>query len=160
MDKAICEALGLAANATAADAVVAIAALKAAQETALNAAQHPDPERFVPRADHDLALNRITAFEADEKAREETAITAAVDAAIVARKFTPASKADGLATCKDIGLERFGKMIDAMPALIPDGKSTNKPAAGAATLTDEQAWAANQLDLTAEEYLKTLSTEA
>ena len=132
MDKAICEALGLAANATAADAVVAIAALKAAQETALNAATHPDPERFVPRPDHELALNRIRDFETAEKAREEAAMNAAVDAAVVAKKIAPASKADWLATCKDIGLERFGKMLATMPPLIPDGKPSTKPAAGAA----------------------------
>lgn len=164
MDKAICEALGLAANATPADAVVAITALKAEQETALNAAAHPDPERFVPRADHDLALNRITAFEADEKARQETAINAAVDAAVdaavAAGKIAPASKEYHVATCKAVGLEKFQAMVGTMPAIAAPGKPGAKPAAGAAMLTDEQAWACNQLGIDPDVYAKSLSTEA
>lgn len=160
MDKAICEALGLAANATAADAVVAITALKAEQAKALNAAAHPDPERFVPRADHDLALNRITAFEADEKARQETAITAAVDAAIAAGKVAPASKEYHVATCRAVGLEKFQAMVGAMPAIAARGEPSVKPAGGTATLTDEQAWACNQLGIDPAVYAKSLSTEA
>lgn len=160
MDKAICEALGLAANATAADAVVAITALKAEQAKALNAAAHPDPERFVPRADHDLALNRITAFEADEKARQETAITAAVDAAIAAGKVAPASREYHVATCKAVGIEKFQAMVGAMPAIAARGEPTPKPAGGTAKLTDEQAWACNELGIDPAVYAKSLSTEA
>ena len=160
MDKAICEALGLAATATAADVVVAITALKAEQAKALNAAAHPDPERFVPRADHDLALNRITAFEADEKARQETAVTAAVDAAIAAGKVAPASREYHVATCKAVGIEKFQAMVGAMPAIAARGEPNPKPATGTATLTDEQAWACNQLGIDPEVYAKSLSTEA
>ncbi len=160
MDKAICEALGLAANATAADAVVAITALKAEQAKALNAAAHPDPERFVPRADHDLALNRITAFETDEKARNEAAINAAVDAAVAAGKVAPASKEYHVATCKAVGLEKFQAMVAAMPAIASPGNPAPKPATGAAVLTAEQAWACNSLGIDPADYAKSLSTEA
>jgi len=120
MDKAVLDALGLAATATAADAVLAINALKADTATALNRAEAPDPARFVPRADHDLALNRITAFEAEAKARREAEITAAVDAAVTAGKIAPASKAFHMAACRmEGGLDLFTAMVGAAPVIAP-----------------------------------------
>ncbi|MCA8880383.1 MAG: hypothetical protein KDA73_10615 [Rhodobacteraceae bacterium] len=127
MDKAICEALGLAADATAADAVVAITRLKDAKAVALNAADHPDPGKFVPKADHELALNRIREFEADETARNETAVGAAVDAAVAAGKIAPASKEYHLATCKAVGIEKFQQMVGTLP-VIAGGTRTETPA--------------------------------
>jgi hypothetical protein len=140
MDKAVLDALGLAASSTAADAVVAINALKADTATALNRAQTPDPERFVPKADHQLALNRITAFEAEAKARQEAEIVAAVDAAVTAGKVAPASKDYHLAACRqEGGLERFTAMIKAAPVIAPasglDGKT---PKAADLALNTEQ----------------------
>jgi len=120
MDKAVLDALGLAATATAADAVSAINALKADTATALNRAEAPDPARFVPRADHDLALNRITAFETEAKARREAEIAAAVDAAVTAGKIAPASKDYHLAACRmEGGLDRFTAMVGAAPVIAP-----------------------------------------
>jgi phage I-like protein len=128
MDKAVLDALGLTATATAADAVLAINALKSETSLALNRAQTPDPEKFVPKADHQLALNRITAFEAEAKARQEAEIVAAVDAAVTAGKIAPASKDYHLAACRqDGGLDRFAAMIKAAPVIAPasglDGKT-------------------------------------
>ena len=155
MDKAICEALGLAATATAADVVVAITALKAEQAKALNAAAHPDPERFVPRADHDLALNRITAFEADEKARAEAAINAAVDAAVAAGKIAPASKEYHVATCKAVGLDKFKAMVGAMPALTTLPKPAGAQSAGTSDLSAEEVAVCAQLGIDPADFAKT-----
>lgn len=127
MDQSVLEALGLQPGATAAEAVVAINAMKTATATALNAAQAPDPAQFVPRADHALALNRIAAFEAAETAAREAKIVETVDAAVAAGKIAPASKDYHLAACRqDGGLDRFAAMVASSPVIAPpsglDGK--------------------------------------
>ncbi len=118
MDKAVLEALGLNTDATAAQAVVAITKLRDAERLALNSAQMPDASKFVPMADHQLALNRIATFTADEKSREEANIIAAVDAAVTAGKIAPASKDYHLASCRvEGGLERFTAFVAASPEI-------------------------------------------
>jgi phage I-like protein len=127
MDKAVLEALGLALTATAEDAVAAIKQLKADKTLALNSAQTPDPALFVPKADHQLALNRLTEFDTAEKARAETAITASVDAAIAAGKVSPASKEYHLASCRsEGGLDRFNAFIGTAPVIAPAGQMDGK----------------------------------
>jgi phage I-like protein len=140
MDKAVLDALGLTATATAADAVLAINALKSDKALALNRAEAPDPERFVPKADHVLALNRITAFEAEAKARREAEITAAVDAAVTAGKVAPASRDYHLAACRqDGGLERFTAMVAASPVIAgASGLDGRQPEEKALALNVEQ----------------------
>lgn len=134
MDTAVLEALGLKPTATAADAVVAINRLTSDKDVALNAAKMPDPDKFVPKADHDLALNRITTFEAEAKTRVEAEITAAVDAAVAAGKVAPASKDYHLASCRaEGGLARFKAMVDAAPTLLGGDKVVAKAKAGAVT---------------------------
>lgn len=128
MDKAVLEALGLPAASTAADAIVAINAIKVDRDTARNAAQTPDPAKFVPTADHQLALNRIRTFEEAETARRDGEITAAVEGAIAAGKVAPASKDYHIAACRiDGGLDRFKSFIASAPVFAPpsglDGKT-------------------------------------
>lgn len=133
MDPAVLEALSLKPTATAAEAVLAINTLKAAEQLALNRAATPDPEKFVPRADHQLALNRLAAFEEGEKARAEEAAVAAVDAAVAAGRVAPSSRDYHLATCRqDGGLDRFKAFVAAQPALV-------QPAAAAAVTTGSDA---------------------
>lgn len=128
MDKAVLEALGLKADATAADAVVAINRMQQDRETALNAAQHPDPTLFVPKADYQLALNRITDFETADKARADAEITQAVDDAVAAGKIAPASKDYHLASCRaEGGLDRFRTMIAAAPQITAPAAPQKKP---------------------------------
>ena len=137
MDTAVLEALGLKPTATAADAVVAINRLTSDKDVALNAAKLPDPEKFVPKADHDLALNRITTFEADAKVRADAEITAAVDQAVAAGKIAPASKEYHLASCRaEGGLARFQAMVAAAPKLLDGDKTTAKAKAGATAALD------------------------
>ncbi len=128
MDRAVLEALGLNATATAADAVVAITTLRGERDTARNAAQTPDPARFVPVADHQLALNRIQTFEAEATARRDAAINTAVDGAIAAGKIAPSSRDFYIAACRaEGGLDRFTSHIASAPVVVPssglDGKS-------------------------------------
>ena len=143
MDRAVLEALGLPAAATAQDALVAINAIKTERDTARNAVQTPDPTKFVPAADHQLALNRIQAFETAETARRNAEIEAAVDAAIAAGKVAPASKDFHVAACRaDGGFDRFKAYIGAAPVVAPpsglDGQKPEGTAANAQALTADE----------------------
>lgn len=131
MDKDVLEALGLNSDATPAQAVTAITALKAAETTAMNRAQTPDPALFVPRADFELALNRASQFETAEAEREELAINTALDDAVTAGKIAPASRDYHLASCQaEGGLARFQSMIAASPVIAGgsglDGKDPDE----------------------------------
>lgn len=155
MDKAVLEALGLNSDASAADAVVAINKLKEARDTALNSAQQPDPEKFVPKADYDLAINKVSEFEQAEQARAEEAINTAVDAAIEAGKIAPSSRDFHVAACKASGVEAFNSMIEGLPKIGGktdlDGKQPGKT--GTALNAEEKA-AADALGISHEDYAK------
>ncbi len=155
LDNAVLEALGLNSSATAADAVVAINKLREARDTALNQAQTPDPEKWVPKADHELALNRITSFEEGEKARADEAINTAVDAAIEAGKIAPASRDYHVAACRaEGGLDRFTAAMGVTPAI---GKGSDldkkKPGKDAKALTAEEVAVCHQFGMTEEEFI-------
>jgi phage I-like protein len=62
---AIARALGIADTADEAACITAINSLRQERQTALNAAQHPDPTRFAPRDELTVALNRATTAEAE-----------------------------------------------------------------------------------------------
>lgn len=143
MDRAVLEALGLPAAATAQDALVAINAIKTERDTARNAVQTPDPTKFVPAADHQLALNRIATFEQAETARRDAEIGAAVDAAIAAGKIAPSSKEFHVAACRaEGGFDRFKAFIGTAPVIAPasglDGQKPEGVAANAEALTAEE----------------------
>lgn len=121
MDAAVLQALGLKEGASAADAVIAITKLRTDADTALNRAANPDPTQFVPRADYDLATNRVSELEAEMTAHREDEITAAVDAAVAAGKIAPASRDYHLAVCRtEGGLEQFQTFIGAAPVIVPN----------------------------------------
>jgi phage I-like protein len=141
MDKDVLEALGLNTDATSADAVTAIGKLKTAEATALNRAENPDSTKFVPRADYDLALNRVSTFEDAEKSRQSADVTATVEAAIAAGKIAPASRDYHIAACKaDDGLKNFKAMVDASPEIAAN-----------TALDDKKPGTTTKTDLTAEE---------
>lgn len=116
MDKELLKKLGLAETATAADAIAAIDKL----QTAANAAK-PSLTEFVPRADHDLALNRAETAEralADrQKADHDEKVARAIEEAIRGGKIAPASKGFYEATCATAeGLTNFLEFVAAQPS--------------------------------------------
>ncbi len=162
MDPAVLEALGLAPNASAADAVVAINRLREERALALNRAEAPDPDKFVPRETHELALNRVRALEEAEAARLEAEITEAVDAAVEAGKVAPANRDFYLAACRaEGGLERFRAAMENAPVVVseaPGGASapaaqTSGGTAGAARLGEEELAVCRQLGISPEEFV-------
>lgn len=161
MDKAVLEALGLKADATTADAVVAINALQKARDTALNSAAHPDPEKFIPKADHQLALNRIATFEADAKTRTEADIVATVDAAVAAGKVAPASKDYHLASCRaEGGLERFKAYVAAAPVIAGGATPPKKADADPVALNAEERQVCAIMGMKPEEFAAQKAAQA
>ncbi len=154
MNTAILKALGLKDNASETDVLAAINTMQSDHATALNNAAIPDPGKFVPKADHDLALNRISTFEKAKKETEEVAINTAVDAAIEGGKVAPASRDYHIAACKqDGGLKRFQTMVGASPEIAGKSDLDKKdPAKNKTQLSDEEVAVCKQLGMTEEEF--------
>lgn len=122
-------ALGLAATATAEQAINHVTKMQGDLATALNHASQPPLDKFVPKADYDAVLAKATNAEqklADqEKATLETAINAEIDAALKAGKITPATKDYHVAQCRqEGGLDRFKAFCQAAPTVAADTSST------------------------------------
>jgi phage I-like protein len=136
MDAAVLKALGLNSEASAADAVVAITTLKRDAETALNRAASPDPAQFVPRADYDIATNRVSDLEKQVAEARNAEIEAEIDAAVEAGKIAPSSRDYHLAVCRsEGGLEQFRSFVGQSPVIAPD-KRTAKTTTTAKTDKD------------------------
>lgn len=141
---AILNALGLATQATDEDVVKAIDALKAERQTALNRAEHPPLELFVPRADHDAAVQRALNAEqalADDRGKQlEAQIEIAINAALEAKKITPATADYHRALCRqEGGLARFAEYVRAAPVIAAGKDVTTKPPEGEVALNSMQA---------------------
>lgn len=113
---AIRQALGLKDDANDADAVLAIGDLKNNYQTALNSAQSPSLEKFVPRADHDLVLAKNgeleTALNTERAGKRDAEINTLIDQAIADGKITPATREFYVATCNQQGgIEHFKTFI-------------------------------------------------
>lgn len=141
MEPTVLEALGLKKDATPQDVVSAIHSIKADRDTAKNSAKAIDTSSFVPRADHDLALNKIKAFEEVEVKRGEAAIVAAVDAATKDGKIAPSTRDYHLAACRqDGGLDRFKNHIKTAPSITdPSGLDKNPTENSSALSAEEKA---------------------
>lgn len=156
---ALAAALGVAADADEATALTAIESLK----TATNR-EASNLERYVPRADYDQVLERATNAEQRLRQHEtdthKTAVDAAIDSALQARKIAPTSVEYHRASCSDrAGLERFQAFVASAPVIAPDAPIEGRPPATTKTaLNAEQQQAARLLGLTPEEYAKRLPT--
>jgi phage I-like protein len=146
MDKALLAALGLADTATAQDAIAAVNQLKDDKTVALNAAETPPADKYVPMAQHQetvKALNERTAeIEQIRKARKEAAADALVDDAVKAGKVAPGAREH----FRGLALNSFDATkaaIDALPVVIAAGEkdeTRKEPSQGAGELTaDEKA---------------------
>lgn len=163
MTPEIARALGLPEAATAADAVVAINALKAEKQVALNAAQHPPADRFVPIEQHTqtlVALNNATS-ELDQIRQETvtTRATALVDDAVKAGKVTPASR-DAYLRLALNSYDDASAAIATLPVIVrpgadPDLDRDLPPSGDGKTLTAGQIALCRQLGISETDYLAT-----
>ncbi|MDW7643444.1 MAG: phage protease [Desulfuromonadales bacterium] len=135
LPKELLAKLGLPENATLEQAMNAIAKIQGDLTTALNRAESPSLDKFIPRADYDAAMNRATTAEQKLVARDQAdldkEINAEVDAAVKAGKITPATVEFYKASCRaEGGMEAFRKFVEAAPVLgAPsdlDGKAPEK----------------------------------
>lgn len=150
---AIAQALSLNAEASEQDAVTAIGKLQADnKQLALNAEQ-PDLEKFVPKATHDLALNRAQTAESKLQEIETANVTAVVDDAIKAGKVAPANKDMMIALCQQQGLEKFQKFIDGSPEIVSTESQQPKDQAQGESLTTEELAMCHQMGLSKKEFL-------
>ena len=167
--KEILRALGLSEDATAEQAVTAINTLrterdtaKMERDTAQNQAENPSLEKFVPRADHNAALERATNAEtklaAAEKKAQEAEIETEITAALEAGKITPATADYHRAQCKaEGGLDRFKEYVKTAPAVAADsGLDGKQPGGGdkATALNADESRIAAMFGNTAEDLKK------
>lgn len=160
---AIRAALGLSETATEDEAVAAIKALKEAKEAALNSEKAPSLQLYVPRGDFDAvqlrANNAEQALAERDKADQDKAINAEIEAALKAGKITPATKGYHLAACQEQGgLERFREFVKAAPSVTAPVVPDNQPGDPSKTaLNAEQQQAARMFGMTDAQYLKHIS---
>jgi phage I-like protein len=161
MDKALCAALGIAESADVKDALAAIEKLKTAQNAASGGGV--DLQTYAPRAELNAALEKAVA--AEKRLAELNAgafkkeAEAAVDEAIKAGKFPPASRETCLALCADkTGLEKFKALAAASPSIV-DGRAVAPetappPGGGGTALNSEEAAMAKAMGYSIEEFQK------
>ncbi|MEW6670220.1 MAG: phage protease [Thermodesulfobacteriota bacterium] len=160
MFKKLLALLGLEETATEEQAMNAVTKIKSDLQTALNRAETPSLDKFVPRADYDAALGRATNAEktlADrDKADLETKVVAAVDGAIKDGKVVPASRDYYLAMCRQKdGLAEFEKFLKTAPVIAKGSElDTKKPGGDGLALNAEQAKIAAIFGNTAEDLKK------
>ena len=140
--KSVCRALGLAETASEQDLLAAINMLQG-QVGAV------DPNKFVPKADYDIARSRAETLEAKiAKAAQKAfndSVSTAVNKAVGEGKIAPASKeyhTQAIKTADD--LERFKNTFAAAPAIISDGDTQMDPLALAKTPPSDTALTAEE----------------
>lgn len=131
---------------------------------AVNSRSAPSLDKYVPRADYELALNR--AQEAEKKIQDQDTaakgalVESAIAEALKARKITPATAEYHKAQCtQDGGLERFQEYVKAAPEVVaPSGlDEATPPATGDKTpLTAEQKAVCTAMEIDEEEYRKAM----
>lgn len=159
MLKKLIALLGLSETATEDVVLNSITTLKTEHATALNHAASPPLDRFVPRADHDLALNRATTAETELKAMKasqlDTAINHEIDAALAAGKITPGTKDYHIAQCRqEGGLDRFKAYCAAAPVIADNSDLGQRKLETGTALNAEEKAACIALGISEEDYIK------
>jgi phage I-like protein len=172
--KELCKRLGLAEDSTDEQILAACAALKkagveavaklTAVQTELATARQAQPalDKFVPRADYDVALARAEKAEqvilAEAAKALEVTIDVEIDTALKARKITPATVDYHRAQCtQQGGLERFRTFVAAAPVVAPDSDLDDKDLEkDQKKLSEDQLAVARNCGLTPEAYLAAL----
>lgn len=152
--------LGLPATETFAEALNRIGAMKQEHATAMNRAENPPLDKFVPRADYNKALERATNAEKALKDKAdadlETAINTEIDSALKAGKITPATADYHKAQCRtEGGLDRFKQFVATAPVV---GDNTNlddkNPDGKGKALAAEEKDVLDKMGISAEDYKK------
>lgn len=163
MKKELLAALGLPETATEAEALAMVKSLNAAKTAATPQTDKSavDLTAYAPRADLNAMEARATTAEkqlADLNAAQlKKDAEAAVDEAIKARKFAPASRAEYLAMCATKeGLESFKKIAEVSPAVITEEQAppSTPSTPGSVSLNAEQTQLAKSMGYTPEEFAK------
>ena len=151
----IAAALGLADTASVDDAVVAINSLKSDRDVALNSAQHPSLDKFVPKETYDLALNRATTAEGALAEIEGEKIEALVDSAIEAGKVAPKDKDMYVGLCStQAGRKQFESFVESAPEIVArEGIKTPEGIATNSKLEEHEIALCRKMGISQEEYL-------
>ena len=152
-------ALGLPTSTTFAAALNHINGMRTDLATALNRADNPPLDRFVPRADYDTALNRATTAETSLKSLQdsqlETAISSEIDAALAAGKITPATKEYHIAQCRqEGGLDRFKTFVAAAPVIAAPSDLGGRAADEGTALNSTDQKVCEMMGLSVDDYKK------
>ena len=153
--------LGLPEDANEETALNAISTLQTDLQTALNSAQTPSLEKFVPRADYNVALNRAESAEGKlaqiEKDNHATEVETALNQALNEGKIAPASKEFYLATCaSQEGLAQFKEFIKTAPVIVADSNLSGDPKEpGATGLNAQEKDICERMGITEDEFLNT-----
>lgn len=153
MLKELIAALGLKDGASQADMLSAVAALKT-----------PDPDKFVPVAQHNAATAALTAAQAELKAIKDASIeakcSALIDDAVKAGKVAPAAR-DHYLTLARSAFDATAAALAAMPALLTpgEGEAGKSPpdGAGVSALSAEQVAIARSLGISEADFAKELA---
>ena len=156
--KAICKILGLAEEASEDAIVTAINTLKDDKQTALNKAETPPADKFVPKADYEVAINKVTTAEeelAELKADAfKDGVEVAVNKALEDGKISPATKAYHIASCKTADdLKAFTDTYENAPEIIKDAnKQSRKVAGDGSVLTPDEKAMCKKMGVTEEDF--------
>lgn len=157
LPKLILDALALGEDATEQDALTAINTLKSEKEVALNRANTPDLNKFVPKDTYDVALNRATKAENELAEINEQKVEAIVDAAIEAGKVSPADKEMYVGLCRtEEGREQFKKFAEAAPKIATNAKVKTPEQPQGGELTKEQLALCHAMNITPEQWKENL----
>jgi phage I-like protein len=160
---AVAKAEADAAKAVEASAAATARAEQAQAELANARAANPSLDKFVPRADYDVAVARVKTLEADAEQRAKSAHDQAVESAIAAAmqagKVTPGTKDFYVATCATKeGFEAFKKFLEGAPVIgDPSDLDDRTPPEANAQVTDTALEIARTCGVTKEDYTKALA---
>ncbi len=133
--------------------------------SAITALSMPDPEKFVPAAQHAATVAALSAAQATIDAANQAAQTARcatlVDGAIAAGKLAPAAKDQYLALAS-AAYDATKAAIDAMPVLLKPGQDPaipGDPAATAGSLTDAERAIVRNLGVSEADFLAARAAE-
>jgi len=152
-------ALGLPATATFAEALNRIGTVKQDCAIALNRAENPPLDKFVPRADYDKIVEKATnaekALTAKITADLETTINTEIEAARKDGKITPATVDYHKAQCRtEGGLERFRQYVKDAPIVADKSNLDGKKPGGEGALDDVQLAINSQMGIDSETFKK------